>query len=294
MRQLSSPFAGVAAATFAIAASAVCFGLVPLFARMLQGQGMDPAAVALWRFGLSGLVTAPFLPRRRAVMGQAGLLLGAGIALGMGWSGYMRAMEIAPVGALGVIYMTYPVFALLFAWALLGQQPGARSLGAAALVLGAAGLLWGGGALSVEVMLLALPAPVFFGLIIVVLSAMTPGLGALERVATGMLGSVLGLLPMVGQAGGGALLPVGAAGWGAVAALGVLTAVVPQVVYTLACPTVGPARAAAAGSFELPVMLAVGWLAFGEAIGLREAGAAVMVIGAIALAPAVRVARVAA
>jgi drug/metabolite transporter (DMT)-like permease len=51
-------------------------------------------------------------------------------------------------------------------------------------------------------------------------------------------------------------------------------------------PRIGPARAAAAGAFELPTMLAIGWLAFAEPLGAVELTAAALVIGAILLTPA--------
>jgi drug/metabolite transporter (DMT)-like permease len=86
----------------------------------------------------------------------------------------------------------------------------------------------------------------------------------------------------------GAILPARAEGWVLVAGLAAVTALLPQLLYTLACPRVGPARSAAAGSLELPTMFAVGWLAFGEAIGPRELMAAILVIGAIAVSPAIR------
>jgi len=49
---------------------------------------------------------------------------------------------------------------------------------------------------------------------------------------------------------------------------------------------VSAARASAAGAAELPTMMAVGWLAFGEAVGAREVIGALLVIAAIAVTPA--------
>jgi drug/metabolite transporter (DMT)-like permease len=286
-RLLAAP----AAATAVIAFTAVLFGLVPLFARELQATGAGPASIALYRYALSALVLAPFLPLAPAKRREALLLGGAGVAMGLGWIGYLEAIAAAPVAAAGVIYMSYPLFSVLFAWLLLGQRPTPRALGAGVLIVAAAALLLDAGALRPEAaaaLLWSLPAPVTFGLIVVVLCAMTPTLRPLERMAAGMSGASLGLAPLAFSIEAATVLPGDADGWALVAGLGLLTALLPQLLYTLAAPRVGPARAAAAGGFELPTMLAIGWLAFGEPLGPRETAAAAMTLTAIALSPAVR------
>ena len=73
-----------------------------------------------------------------------------------------------------------------------------------------------------------------------------------------------------------------------VVAMALATATLPQIVYVMASPQVGPARAAVAGAVELPTMMMIGWLVFGEALGLPEAIAAGLVLTAILLAPAAR------
>ena len=257
-----------AQATLAIAVAAVCFGLVPLFARELQALGVADPAIAFYRYVFTAIVTLPFLPLERHKRRQALTIGAAALCSGLGWVGYLRAIESAPVAVAGTIYMSYPVFALGFAWLLLGQKPGLRSWCACALVLTAAGMLVGGGDLegSHLALLLSLPAPIFFGLLIVVLSAMVPDLGALEKMACGMGGAVIGLLPLLITTGPATIIPSDGDTWMIILALGAFTALVPQMLYTLACPVVGPARTAATGAFELPTMIAIGWFAFAESM----------------------------
>lgn len=285
----SRPLFGPAQATLVIAIAAMCFGLVPLFARELQALGVADAAIALYRFVFTAAVTLPFLPLERYKRRQALMLGAAGLFSGLGWVGYLQAIETAPVAVAGTIYMSYPIFALGFAWLFLGQRPGWRSWSACALVLTAAGMLVGGGQLEGNylALFLSLPAPIFFGLLIVVLSAMVPDLGALEKMACGMSGAVVGLLPLALMADPATIIPADADTWMVILGLGAITALVPQMLYTLACPVVGPARTAATGAFELPTMIAVGWFAFAETIGLIEVAAAVLVLAAIFLSPAV-------
>lgn len=276
-------------ATLAIAFASLCFGLVPGFARELQAMGVPDAAIAFYRYAFSAAVVIPFLPRARAKRRQAATMFGAGVLMGLGWTGYLQLVGTASIAAAGVIYMSYPVFAILFAWLILGLRPDARAWTAAAAVLGAALVLTGGGAAGVtpDAVLLALPAPVTFGLAIVVISACLPDLLPLERMAAGMTGALAGLAPVILLTDPAAFVPQSGAVWLTVLGLGIATALLPQLIYTLAAPHVGPARSAAAGAVELPVMVAVGWLAFGEALGPREALAAVLVLGAVAVAPAI-------
>jgi drug/metabolite transporter (DMT)-like permease len=287
VRMLSAP----PVATLAVALTSVLFGLVPLFARALQAEGVGSASIALSRYVFTAALLAPFLPRARSKRREALLLGGAGVAMGLGWIAYLEAVKVAPIAAAGVIYMSYPLFCVLFAWLLLGQRPTARAVAAAALILAAAALLLDPGALAPEAalaLLWSLPAPLTFGLVIVVLCAMTPSLAPFEKMAAGMTGATLGLAPMAFGLDAGAVFPRSSEGWALIAGLGLMTAFLPQLLYTLAAPQIGAARASAAGSFELPTMLAIGWIAFGEALGSREVAASALVLAAIGLSPAIR------
>jgi drug/metabolite transporter (DMT)-like permease len=278
-------------ATFVIVACAVCFGLVPVFVRELQSLGNGPATIALYRYGFSALILLPFLPLEKHKRGGALLVAGAGAVLGLSLIGYLEAIGNAPVAAAGVVYMSYPVFAALFAWIMLRQAFTWRSLAAAGLVLGAAALLLDPSILSPEVLIAlvwAIPAPIAFGFLVVVLSGMASELNSLERTVCGLTGSIVGLLPLAIQEGQGSVLPATTQEWGLIIIMGLATALIPQVLFTIACQKVGPVRTAAAGSFELPTMFLVGWLVFGEAVGYREVFSAFLVLSAILIAPAIR------
>jgi drug/metabolite transporter (DMT)-like permease len=278
------------AATLVIVACAVCFGLVPVFVRELQSLGNGPATIALYRYGFSALILLPFFPLDRHKRGGALLVAGAGAVLGLSLIGYLEAIGTAPLAAAGVVYMSYPVFAAFFAWIMLRQAFSWRSLAAAGLVLGAAALLLDPSTLSPEVLkalVWAIPAPIAFGFLVVVLSGMAAELNSLERTVCGLTGSIVGLLPLAIQEGQGSVLPTTSQEWGLIIAMGLATALIPQVLFTFACQKVGPVRTAAAGSCELPTMFLVGWVVFGEAVGLREVFSAFLVLSAILIAPAI-------
>ena len=278
----------IATATASIALASVCFALVPLFARILLAEGVSAEAIGLYRYLLSALIMLPFLPRRRHKVRQALMLIGAGLAMGLGWISYLGAIERAPVATAGVIYMTYPLFTLVLAKLWLGQPMTGRGVIAGLLVLAATAVALSPGAIPADALLpllMSLPAPICFAVIIVVLSALVPALSVPERLACGMLGAVMGLLPVTLAGDLGRVLPSSSDGWLAILAMAGLTATLPQLLYTFAAPLVGAGRAAMTGSVELPTMFVIGWLAFGETLGSAQLVAGALVLLAIALAP---------
>ncbi len=278
----------IATATASIALASVCFALVPLFARILLAEGVSAEAIGLYRYLLSALIMLPFLPRRRHKLPQALMLIGAGLAMGLGWISYLGAIERAPVATAGVIYMTYPLFTLVLAKLWLGQPMTGRGVIAGLLVLAATAVALSPGAIPADALLpllMSLPAPICFAVIIVVLSGLVPDLSVPERLACGMLGAVMGLLPVTLAGDLGRALPSSGDGWLAILAMAGLTATLPQLLYTFAAPLAGAGRAAITGSVELPTMFVIGWLAFGETLGSAQLVAGALVLLAIALAP---------
>ena len=277
-------------ATLLLVLSSVCFGLVPLFGRTLLDLGLSAEAIALYRFGLALPLALAFLPRRPGTLGPAAALVGVSIAMGLGWTTYLRAIEHVSLASAGVVYMSYPLFVVLLARLLVGHRLTARAMLGAMLVLAGAFVVNAPAALSGGnwlALLSSLPAPIGFALTIIMLVTTGDRFTTLERWSLICVGAVIGLLPTVLASDPGALVPRSSGGWLWVAALALVTATLPQLLYTFAARHVSPARAAAAGAVELPTMIAVGWLAFAESVGLREVFGAALVVAAIATTPAI-------
>lgn len=284
-------------ATLGVVFASVGFGLVPFFARGLTDAGLAPHAVAMYRYLLASIVLLPIAWRWRH---EAQTLLwgfAVGVVMALGWVAYVHAIRVAPVSTVGVLYMTYPVFTLLFAWLFFAEHPALRAMLAAAIIVGAALLVMSPGAAQTEhvpALLLSLLAPAGFGLGITVLVHRLTRIPPLARVAIVSAGSMVGLLPLILTTEAAALIPGDTDGWLMVIGIGLGTALIPQLVYSICSPLVGTARTAIAGAVELPVMFLVGWLAFGEALSVAQWIACAMVIGAILVTPAKRARSVAA
>lgn len=290
-----SPRIGLA--TLGVVLASVGYGLVPIFARSLTDAGMAPHAVAFYRYVLAGTLLLPVVWRWRHEARTLGWGLLAGMMMGLGWAGYVRAIEVVPVSTAGVLYMTYPAFTLLLSWALFGDKPTLRGLLAAGMIVAAAGFVSTPGSIPPEqipLLLMSLGAPVGFGFGIAVLVHRLTRIPALARIGIISAGSVVGLLPLVVTTDLAALLPVNGDGWLMVVAIGLGTALIPQLVYTVCSPMIGTARTAMAGSIELPVMFMVGWVFFAETLHITQIAALALVLLAITLTPAKRARSIAA
>ncbi len=278
-------------ATLGVVVAAMGFGVVPLFARGLTDAGMAPFAVAFYRYVLVSALFLPVLLRalwNRDTRVAALWGVGSGTVMGLGWVGYVNALQVVPVGTAGVIYMSYPVFTLVVAWAVFSDRPSGRAMLAAGLILLAAIIAGGAevmGPAPVMPLVLALAAPFGFGVGISVLVHRLSGLRPLTRLTVVSSGSVLGLLPLVLGASWEQVIPSDLDAWLLVAGIALATALVPQLIYSVCSPMIGAARSAMAGAVELPMMFLVGWLAYGERLGPAQWLAGAIVLGAILLTP---------
>lgn len=281
---LSAPPYAVAA--FGVLFASVCFGLVPYFGRTLIEQGLAPHAVAFYRYVIAAVLLFPVLVKQAGAWREVLWGMGAGAVMGLGWVGYVGAIETVPVSTVGVLYMSYPVFTVALAWLLFGDAPTRRALVASGLIVLAAGIAGNPSVVAVEqipALLLSLGAPLGFGFGICVLVYRLGRIAPLARIASVSLGSLLALLPLVLLSDPVEVIPQTLQGWMLIAGIGVFAALIPQLVYTVCSPVVGASTTAAIGSVELPTMFAISFFAFDEALTLAQGIACVLVVGAIVL-----------
>lgn len=269
--------------------AAAMFGTVPYFALSLTQSGMAPAAVAFYRYLIAAMI---FLPALWGARQEWRVLLwgvGTGMCMSLGWLGYVSALKVIPVSTAGVIYMSYPIFTLIIGWLLWGERPTRRAVVASGLVLAAAVLATGVARIGVGQAVwiaAAFAAPLGFGFGITVLVHKLTGVPAMARISAISLGSVLGLAPLILALETEQLIPQTTQGWAWVAGIALVTATVPQLIYTYFAPMIGSARTATAGSIELPTMFIIGWLAFDETIGPAQWAACGLILLSVLLVQA--------
>ncbi len=274
-------------ATLLVIAASLAMGSVPVFARELTDAGLSAVSVAFYRNLLGSVVLVGLLrfdsTKRRATLWG----LTAGFAMGLGWMAYVRALEVVSVSTAGVIYMSYPMFAIVLAWALFRQKPGPRAVFSGVIILVAAIVALGAelNGDHADILLVAFAAPLSFGFAIAVLTERLTVLRPIERVAPIAAGSTIGLLPLFAVQPWDQAVPGDLNTWLLAIGIALLTAVGPQWIYSAAAPNVGAARAAVAGSVELPMMFLVGYAWFEEQLTVRQGIAGLLVLAAVLLVP---------
>jgi drug/metabolite transporter (DMT)-like permease len=274
-------------ATMAIVGTSFAYASTAVFVRQLTDTGMSVVAVAFFRFALTALALVRFvnfdLGKRTAT--SWGLV--SGVVMGGGWIVYVRTIDTADVAVAGVVQMTYPLFALLVGWLLFNVGPTPRSLASAALVVVAAvvGLGAGSGAGLSPLLFIA---PASFGFSVSILTERLGPLDPFERLASVAVGASLAMSPLLLTLSPSAVFPTSFESLAWVLAIGAVSALIPMTIYAAAAPTIGTARTAAAGAFELPTVFLIGSVFFSEAVTLGHFASAAIIVGAIALTRSAR------
>ncbi len=279
-------------ATIMVAISCIGFGTVPFFAKSLSAAGIQSEIIPFYRYLVSAIV---FFPTLFMLKGRLKSILWgftAGASMGLGWVSYIEALQIVPVSTAGVIYMTYPIFTLLIAWIWLKEQPQAKSILASVIILVAAMITMTEMSLNPDhlyALLLSLLAPIGFGLSINILVNKLNDIPPMSRVCCVGIGSLLGLSFLIGPENFEYIIPTTPDALYLAIGIALCTATIPQLIYSTFAPKIGSAKAAIAGSVELPTMFVVGWLAFGEQITSLQFLSGILVVTAIAMTPTKRV-----
>ena len=84
--------------------ASICFGFVPYFSRGLTDQGLAPYAVAFYRYILAAIVLLPALLIHRSNWREILWGMVAGGVMGLGWVGYVTALETVPASTVGRHY----------------------------------------------------------------------------------------------------------------------------------------------------------------------------------------------
>lgn len=278
-----SPRSGMAL----VAAGAIGFGLMPLFARTAFADGLSPLSLLVWRFAFAVACMLPALPR---VLAAPRPLLFA-ILTGGAYMGsmlfYFMALQDLTVALTVLILFTYPLFTILLGWLAFGARPTWPTALAALLVLLAAGLILGPGGLppgtSPTAVALAFVPPLAYAVFIHVAAKRLGEIAAPVRLAGVFTGGLATMLLLAFGFEGGVTVPSTLPGWGAVAALGVLSTVGALGLLLIGAPAAGAERSAIAGASELVTALIVGAVAFGEALAPATLAGAGLILLAILL-----------
>jgi len=267
-----------------IVTAAIGFGLNPMLAQLLMGDGLSPQLVALYRFLLPALVLMPWLRLARVEYTEGLIMFAFGMANGVAMLAYFSALSQIPVAQAIFIYYSYPVISLLVGWGLYGKQPTINHVISAGLIIISASLVFQPQQLEARQWLSTLScflAPLVFSLTIHYWSQPRKPLEPLQRMRCGLLGHMVVLIPLAIISQPVTWLPQSNVGYIWVIALAGLATSLPQFLFTLGAPKVGAEKTSIAGALELVVALICGTVVLGNGLNHSQIVAMILILMAM-------------
>jgi drug/metabolite transporter (DMT)-like permease len=271
-------------ALHALFVGACVIGAAPILVRLAD---VGPAAAGGWRllFALPLLCgLAARTPRGIGAPTTLAVLAGTAFALDLGFWHY--GIANTSVAKATVLTNLTPVVVTAVAWTVFGQRPTHLFLAAVALAVGGAWILAaarGGGAVGPNPVLgdlLSLATAFWYALYFLAMSAARRR-DAASRVMFWSTATGVPLLLACAWMLDEAMLPASPGGWAAAVALGIVH-VVGQGLIAWALGRLPPATASVTVLVQPVVAAALGWILFGERLGLWQfVGAAVALSGVL-------------
>jgi drug/metabolite transporter (DMT)-like permease len=251
-----------------IVVSAASFATLPILTLYAYAAGMDALTILFFRFALASAVMVGLLIARRDSLPR-GILLLPPIGMGaIGYVGqafcYLTALKYASAGLAALLLYLYPVFVTVLSAVLLHERIAGIKMFALGLALVGTGLTVGpeGGQLP-GLLLAALAALIYSAYILVGTQVMRQmSVWQSSTVIFASAGAMSGVLMYVK----GPHLPATAAGWGVVAAIGLIATVVPVVTFLAGLGRIGPTNAAMLSTLEPVVTILLAALLLGETL----------------------------
>jgi drug/metabolite transporter (DMT)-like permease len=267
------------------AASAAGFGAMAVLAKLAYAAGAGVVEVLTIRFALAAAVLGALAPRRvRPGRGAlaAGLALGAvcyAAESGVFFAALMR-LDAAPAELLFYAYPTLVVVGAI----LLGRETATRrKLGALALASsGVVLVLVGGhaGAIEPAGAALALAAAVGYAGYILLADRVPTNPRTLAALVCAGAAASFGVF---GLASGELRLDLGLEAWAWIAAIALVSTVIPLAAFLAGMERIGPGRASILSTLEPPLTVALAWAALGEALAPLQLAGGGLVVAAVAV-----------
>lgn len=269
-----------------VAASAVCFGTLPIFARLAYASGVDTSTLLLLRFSIAAALMWIVL----AVRGVA-VPRGRGLAMlvGMGAIGYagqafsfFTAVSLASAGLAALLLYLYPALVAILSRVVFRHHLS----GAQVLAIGMALL---GSLLTIGRAVDGTPLGIFFGVLAALIYSvyiLTGGRLPADITATASTAVVSSAAAVV-FAGvvllRGPQLPRTSTGWAAVLAIAVVCTVLAVALFLAGLERLGPVRASVYSTLEPATTLALATVLLGEQVTWLRAAGATLILGAVLL-----------
>lgn len=280
-------------------ASATGFGAMAVFGKLAFDAGVGTLTLLLVRFTVAAVVFGAVLAVRREPVAGA---VGTGLALGaVGYATqaglFFGALQELDASLLALLLYTYPAWVTLAGFALGIEAPTRRRLLALALSSGGLVIVLAGaasGGLTVLGTLMGVGAAIAYTIYILVAARRGPAVGPIALSALVCAGAAA-TFAVVGAASGSLDFGFEPEGWIWLAAIAVVSTVIPVSTFFAGLARVGPGSASILSTFEPVVTVTLAYLVFSETLRPAQlAGGALVLAAAVLLSvPARRASRAA-
>jgi drug/metabolite transporter, DME family len=283
----ASPSTGLSAgrATLLVLVAAFLWGLLGIFGKLAQAQGLSPLEVAFWRATLGGglyllhaLVVRARFPRGRDALVTAAFGL-AGVSVF--YAAYQLAVLNGGASLASVLLYTAPAFVALMGWMFLNERLGLRELLAVAATLSGIALISLGGGQGIHPSVLALAwgltAGLTYSLYYLYGKLYFARFAPVALYAVALPVGALGLAPLTH------FVHKTPAAWALLAAVAVFSTYLAYLAYGAGLRWLPATRASVMASLEPVVAAGLAALFFGERLSLLAVAGAALVLGAALL-----------
>lgn len=268
--------------------SAAGFGAMAIFGKLAYDEGVEVGDLLLVRFALASVLLLAVAQATGALRGlsRRGVLAG----LGMGAIGYAAqsglffgALERMDASLLALILYTYPALVLVGAVALGRERATARRVAALAVALAGVALVLAGaasGAVDPLGAAMGFAASLVYTVYILVGDRVGAGLPLVALAALVCTGAT-GTFAVAAAVRGGPELAFGAAGWGWIGCIVLVSTVGAILTFFAGLARVGPSAASILSTLEPVVTVALAAAAFGESLSAVQLVGGALVLSAV-------------
>lgn len=271
--------------------SAAGFGTMAIFGKLAYEQDVGVGDLLLVRFALATVILLAIARARGALRGLSRRAVLVALALGaVGYATqaglFFSALDRMDASLLALILYTYPVFVCVAAVAFGRERLSARRiLGLVGATAGAALVLAGAASGSFDTLAAAMGfgAALAYTTYILVGDRIVSGISLLALAALVCTGATV-TFALAAVVRGGPELGFGAAGWGWIAAIALVSTVFAILTFFAGLERVGPSAAAILSVFEPVVTVALAAVAFGESLApIQFAGGALVLVAVVVM-----------
>jgi drug/metabolite transporter (DMT)-like permease len=268
--------------------AAAGFGAMAVLAKLAYASGAGVLEVLTIRFAIAAAVLGALTARRPAPPRPAARHLAAGLALGAlcyaAESGlFFASLTRLPAGLAELLLYAYPALVVGGA-VLLGREAFSRrrAVALAVATVGIALVLLGGGGVRLDPVgvALALGAALAYTAYILLaghLGRAVPPLRMAALVSAGAAGS----FAVAGLALGQLHFAFGVAGWAWIAAIALVSTVLPLTAFLAGMERLGAGKASILSTLEPPVTVGFAFLAFGDTLAPGQLAGGLLVVGSV-------------